>query len=83
MNTNKKSTRSWWRGLFVDHPGFTNKDPDAYTASGTGVTKSSKIYCVACLPVDTQMVLQEDYKDINQGRISVARDQAVIEAYRE
>jgi len=83
MSAGKKSSRTWWREHFVDHPGFASKDPNAYTTSGTGTTKTNKLYCAVCLPVDAQKLLQDDYNAIDQGRITVARDQAVIEAYRE
>ena len=79
----KKSGRTWWRELFLGHPGFASRDLNAFTTSGTGNTRAGKVYCAACLPADVQKLLQEDYNDINQGRITVARDQAVIEAYRE
>jgi len=83
MSKGKKSGRSWWRELFVDHPGFAAGDSNAFAASSTGITKASKVYCAACLPVDVQDLLQDDYSAINQGRITVPRDQAVIEAYCE
>ena len=83
MSRNKKSTRSWWRELFIDHPGTANKDPEAFVASGTGATKTSKLYCKACWLVDTDRISKDDIDAVNRGRITTPRSEAAIEQYGE
>ena len=82
---NKKSAigRSWWRGLFADHPGFANKDSEAFVESGSGMTKASKVYCKVCLSADTNLILETDIRAVNEGRITVVRSEAAIEDYCE
>ena len=83
MSKSKKSNRSWWRELFADHPGFTNRDDEAFVASGSGATKASKVYCKLCLLADIELISKEDMRAVNEGRITTVRDEAVIEDYRE
>lgn len=81
MNQTKKSGRSWWREHFIDHPGLANKDQDAYVESDSGITKSFKVYCEACLPVDIEGIIEEDLRAISQGRITEVRNEVMIETY--
>ena len=46
----RKPPRSWWTEHFLDHPRFTNKNPDAYISSGTVGTTVTKVYCKLCFP---------------------------------
>lgn len=79
----KLNTRSWWRELFVDHPGVDDGDPDALVTSNSGATTASKVYCKACLSADTDQVLMGDLNAVDQGRITVARSEDAIQQYRE
>ena len=83
MSRFKKSNRSWWRERFLDHPGFADKNQDAFVESGLGATKATKVYCAACLVADTEKIIQEDLHAIDQGRITMVRGEAEIIAYRE
>ena len=82
MSKNKLN-RSWWRGHFIDHPGFAEGGPGSFVESYTQNTKATKVYCAVCLPVDIERIIQDDLHVINQGRITAVRDDAEIQTYRE
>lgn len=77
------NSRSWWRKHFHDHPGAAAKLPNAYVESDTGHTKTSKLYCKACLVVDIERIIAEDLSGVDQGRLTAVRTEHEIEAYRE
>ena len=79
----KKLVRSWWRESFVNHPGFTNKNSEAFVESGTGITKAMKVYCKECLLADINLILEEDIRAANEGRITTVRTEAAIEDHCE
>lgn len=83
MKKNKRINRSWWRELFVDHPGLASGDPNAQVASGTGATKVAKVYCVLCFSFDVSWAMGEDVHAVTEGRITEVRSKAQIEAYRK
>ena len=83
MSRNRKSNQWWWREHFVDHPGFTKKDDEAFIASGTGATKTNKVHCILCLTADTEVALGEDLHAIGQGRIVVPWSETTIQEYCE
>ena len=83
MSKNRKSNRSWWRELFIDHPGFAMKEDEAFVASGSGATKASKVYCKLCLSADTDGILGQDLRAVAQGRITTVQSEATIQDYRE
>ena len=68
MSKNKRDRRLSWWNLFEDHPGAATKDPSAFHESGTGNTKTAKIYCKACLIVDVHQIMEGTSLGINQGR---------------
>jgi hypothetical protein len=80
MRKNKKSGLSWWRELFLNHPGFASKDPSAFAKSGTGATTVSKVYCRLCFPVDVNRAMEEDIRAIAEGRINEVRSEAQIQS---
>ena len=80
---NRKPPRLWWREHFLDHPGFTTKNPDAYISSGTGGTTVTKLYCKLCFPVDINWVMEEDVHALTERRINAVQNEAQVEAYRE
>jgi hypothetical protein len=80
MSKNKKP-KKWWGDLFLDHPGLDNKDTNAYVESGTGITKSKKVYCEACMSIHMKELKEEDQHSVDQGRITIVRDDAEIRTY--
>jgi len=72
--------KKWWAELFLDHPGLDNKDASAYVESGTMVSKSKKVYCMACMPVHVEQLREEDRRLVNEGRITTAQNDAKIQA---
>ena len=83
MTKNRKSNRSWWRELFINHPGFATKDNGAFIASESGATKASKVYCKSCLSADTNYVLGQDLHAVTRGRITTVRSEAAIQEHCE
>ena len=83
MSKSKKSNRSWWRELFVDHPGLADKHPNAFVKSESGATKVGKVYCIACFPLDIDGVIEADIRAVTEGRLTTVRNEVEIEAYRE
>ena len=80
---NKKSLRSWWRESFINHPGLTNKSSEAFVGSGTGITKAMKVYCKECLLADIDLILEEDIRAVNEGRITTVQTEATIKDHCE
>jgi hypothetical protein len=83
MKKTKKTNRSWWRELFLDHPGMADRLPSALIASGTGLTKATKVYCRLCFSGDVNRAIEADTHAIAEGMITAIRSEAQIEAYRE
>lgn len=83
MKKSKKVNRSWWRELFIDHPGLVDGDPEAKVASGTGATRVAKVYCILCLAADIAWAIAEDVRAVTEGRINAVRSEGQIEVYRE
>ena len=79
----KKSLRSWWRESFVYYPGLTDKNSEAFVESETGITKAMKVYCKECLLADIDLILEEDIRAVNEGRITTVRTEATIKDYCE
>lgn len=79
----KSKPKTWWGVLFLDHPGLGEKHEDAYVESGTGNTKSKKVYCNNCMLVHTEQLRSEDQYSFNEGRIDFVRDDAAIQTHCE
>ena len=75
--------RSWWRKHFDDHPGIADETTDSYVLSGTGKTKSYKVYCKACLAADVERMMIADMNAVDQGRLTSARTEHEINTYCE
>ena len=80
MSKNKRDRRLSWQNLFEDHPGAATKDPSAFHESGPGNTKTTKIYCKACLIVDVHQIMEGTSSGINQGRPVVHRTEQEIQS---
>ena len=69
--------------IFINHPGFVDKNPNAFIASESGITKVSRVYCRLCFPTDINQAMEAYVHVVTEGRITTVQSEARIETYCE
>ena len=80
-STHQKTSRSWWRNQFYDHPGRAGKQEDAFVVATVGTTRSEKVYCMACFDIDVAEITARDETDLGLGRRNNVRSTDEIKTH--
>ena len=73
------SRRGWYREYFSDHPGYADRNPEAFVNGGDKV----KVWCRRCLRQRLSDVIEYEKEQVSLGLLPAERDRRAILAQRE